>query len=278
MGKPRFRPAEDADADPSDPSPEDDVQMGFLEHIGELRKRLLWSMLGLVPGVCVAWYFKEVLLAMLAHPLAVAWNKLGLGEPKLHFANPIDGFVAYMQIALVVGVLIASPWIFWQVWSFISPGLYRREKRLAIPFVLASTIFFAGGAFFGYLVVFPLGFETFLGFAGQLPNQEIRIEPTIMLDEYLGFSLKMLIAFGVTFEVPVIITFLAAAHIVDWKQLLKFFRWWCLIAAVISALLTPPDVGSQLLMLVPLVLLYLLSIVFAFIVGRKKPKPVEAEP
>lgn len=268
----RGETAKEAEKEDGDAAPEDDVQMGFFEHIGELRRRLIRALFGLIPGIAVAWYFKEWLLDFLARPLALAWRKLGLGEPTLHFANPIDGFVAYLQIAFVVGLLAASPWIFWQIWAFISPGLYRREKRLALPFVIASTLFFAGGAFFGYQVVFPLGFETFLSFAGQLPSETLRIQPTIMLNEYLGFSLKMLIAFGVTFEIPVVITFLAAAHIVDWKQLLKFFRWWVVIAAVVSALLTPPDVGSQLLMLGPLIGLYLISIVFAWIVGRKKPK------
>lgn len=258
-------------------APERDVQMSFFDHLDELRRRLIRAAFGLVPGVAVAWFFKEQLLDLLVHPLVLAWHKLGLGAPELHFANPVDPFMAYMKIALVVGILAASPWIFWQFWGFISPGLYSREKRLALPFVIASTTFFAGGAVFGYLVVFPLGFETFLGFAGMLPSRELKVTPTIMISEYLDFSTQLLLAFGVVFEVPVVITFLALAGIVDWKQLLQFSRWWTVAAAVLAALLTPPDVGSMMMMFVPLMVLYFVSVGIAFLVGKKRPAPKPAD-
>ncbi|MFW6050857.1 MAG: twin-arginine translocase subunit TatC [Myxococcota bacterium] len=263
-------------ADPAETAvpehPEDDVEMSFLDHLGELRKRLIRSLLGVVPGVVVAWLFKERLLDLLLEPFIVAWRKRGLGEPSVHFANPIDPFVAYLKLALVGGALAAAPWIFWQIWAFISPGLYRREKKLAVPFVLASTICFVGGALFGYAIVFPLGFETFLGFAGLLPSESIRIHPTIMINEYLGFATRMLLAFGIVFEIPVVVTFMAAAGMVDWRQLLRFSRWWVLIATVIAAMLTPPDVGSQMLMLVPLIALYFVSIGLAWIFGFRRKK------
>jgi sec-independent protein translocase protein TatC len=258
-----------------DKDPEDDVEMTFFEHLGELRNRLVRALYGIVPGVALAWYFKERILDLLTAPLVQAWRRLGLGEPQLHFANPIDLFVAYLQIAVVCGLIFGSPWAFWQLWQFIAPGLYRRERRLALPFVFFSTIFFVGGSFFGYVFVFPLAFETFLSFAGNLPSADLRLQPTLMVSEYLDFSLRMLLAFGVTFEVPVVVTFLAFAGIVNWRQLLGFTRWWIVIAAVVSALLTPPDVGSQLMMLVPLILLYLLSIFLAWMFGPKVP-PKEA--
>lgn len=259
-----------------DEMPEDDVEMSFFDHLGELRVRLIRALWGLIPGMALAWGYKETLLEWLVWPMTQAWKKLDLGEPTLHFANPVDPFVAYLKIAVIVGLMVASPWVFWQIWSFISPGLYRKEKRLAIPFVLASTLFFAGGAIFGYFIVFPLGFETFLGFAGKLPSETLKITPTIMINEYLTFSTRMLLAFGLVFETPVVITFLAAAGIVDWKQLLKFGRWWVLIAAVLAALLTPPDVGSQLLMLGPLIALYYISVGIAFFFGTKRKKEREA--
>jgi sec-independent protein translocase protein TatC len=252
--------------------PEDDVPMSFFEHLGELRTRLIRALLGVVPGVAVGWLFKERLLEFLVEPLTVAWKTQDLGEPSIHFKNPIDPFVAYLKMAVIIGVLLASPWIFWQLWMFISPGLYRRERRLALPFVIFSTIFFAGGAVFGYLVVFPLGFETFLGFAGKLPSEELSIEPTIMIDEYLSFATRLLLAFGIVFEIPVIVTFMAAAGIVNWRQLLRFSRWWILVSTVLSAVLTPPDVASQLLMVVPLVVLYFASILLAWIFGMRREK------
>lgn len=251
--------------------PEDDVAMSFLDHIGELRKRLIRALLGLVPTITIAWFFKERLLDLLLKPFVEAWHANGLGDPQIHFANPIDPFVSYLKLAGVAGVLLAAPWIFWQVWGFISPGLYRREKRLALPFVLASTLFFAGGAVFGY-EIFPLFFQTFLGFSGMLPSHDIRIQPTIMITEYLDFATRMLLAFGVVFEIPVVVTFMAAAGIVDWRQLWRFGRWWLVIAALLAAILTPPDVGSQLMMLGPLLLLYFMSVGLAFLFGRRREK------
>jgi len=272
------RPADEPDEPVDADAPENDVQMGFLDHLDELRKRIVRALLGFVPGVAVAWVFRERLLDILVHPLVIAWHRLGLGAPQLHFANPVDPFMAYMKISLVIGILVSSPWVFWQLWAFISPGLYSREKRLALPFVLASTLFFAGGAVFGYLVVFPAGFETFLGFAGMLPSRELQITPTIMLGEYLDFSTQLLLGFGIVFEVPVIVTFLSLAGVVDWKQLLRFGRWWVVAASVIAALLTPPDVGSQLMMLIPLVVLYFLSVLIAFLVGKKRPEKTPKKP
>lgn len=254
-----------------------DEPMSLMDHLAELRTRLVRSLLGMIPGVTVAWMYRAELLEWLVAPMSKAWKQLGLGEPTIHFANPVDLFVAYMQIALVFGLLAASPWVFWQLWGFIAPGLYSREKRFAIPFVLASTLFFAGGALFGYSMVFPPAFEQFLGMAGALPANSIRVQPTIMIDEYMGFTTRLLLAFGLVFEVPVVVAFLAMAGIVNWKQLLMFGRWWILIASVIAALLTPPDVGSQMMMLVPLVVLYYLSVGVAYVLGPK-PSPSTAAP
>jgi sec-independent protein translocase protein TatC len=253
----------------TEPLPED-VPMTIIEHLRELRSRLIKCLLGIIPGTMLAWEYKEYLLDYLLVPLTAAWKDLGMGEPTVHFSNPVDLFVSYMKIAMVCGLLASSPWIFYQVWSFIAPGLYKRERMYVIPFVLASTIFFGGGAFFGYQVVFPMGFQTLLSLSGVLPSASVRVTPTIMLTEYLGFATRMLLAFGVVFEVPVVVTFLALAGIVNWKQLLAFGRYWVVIAAVIAALLTPPDVGSMTMMLVPLIVLYFLSVVLAYFFG---PKP-----
>jgi len=167
--------------------------------------------------------------------------------------------------------------VFWQVWAFIAPGLYRRERLYAIPSVLASTLCFAGGAYFGYMVVFPMGFETFLSMAGTLPSGIVNVQPTIMIDEYLGFATQMLLAFGTVFEVPVVVSFLAIAGLVNWKQLLSFGRWWVLIASILAAILTPPDVGSQMMMMIPLVGLYFLSVGIAYFVGPKVEPAAEPE-
>lgn len=256
-----------------DVDPEDDVEMTFFEHLGELRMRFVRALFGLVPGVVIAAIYAEDILEFLTRPLIDAYREQNLGDPQLHFANPADGFVAYMMIALVCGLIFASPWVFYQAWAFIAPGLYREEKRMALPFVFISAAFFIGGAFFGFEFVLPPAFNALLSFAGMLPNEELRIEPTIMMIDYLDFSLRLLLALGVTFEVPIIIGALAWLGMVDYKQLLGFSRWWVVISAVAAAVLTPSgDAGTMLLVLAPLVVLYYLGIVFAFIVGPR-PKP-----
>ncbi|NOY93467.1 MAG: twin-arginine translocase subunit TatC [Deltaproteobacteria bacterium] len=257
--------------------PEDDVEMGFFDHLRELRTRIVRALFGVIPGVVIAWGYKEQLLDLLLKPWIAAWRNLGLGDPKIHFANPMDPFIVYLKIAMVAGVLAATPWIFWQVWGFIAPGLYRKEKRMALPFVFFSTVCFVGGAAFGYLVVFPMAFETFLGFAGMLPSHDIVVQPTIMITEYMSLVTRLLLAFGIVFEVPVVVTFLAAMGVVNGPMLLRFSRWWVLVAALLSAILTPPDVASQVMMLVPLVVLYFISVGIAFIIGDRKKKRAEAE-
>lgn len=261
---------DDAESD----APLENAPMTVLDHLGELRKRLVLAVLGLLPGMAIAWSLREPLLEFLVAPLVTAMHKLGATTPALHYANPMDPFVAYFKIAVGVGVVLSAPWTLWQVWAFVSPALYRREKLYAIPFIFASALFFVGGAFFGYAFVFPVGFEMLMGIAGPLTT--VNVEPTIMIDQYLGFATTMLLAFGVVFEVPVVVTFLAAIKLVNWKQLLAFSRYWVVIASVLAAVLTPsPDIGSMLLMLAPLVGLYFVSIGVAYFIG---PDPEEAEP
>lgn len=250
--------------------PEDDVEMTFFDHLGELRNRLVKAMIGVIPGIVVAWSFKEDIFQFLKRPLDIACDRdPNCDQIVIHVPNPTDPVVGYMLIAAIVGLILASPWVFWQMWMFIAPGLYRRERRLAIPFVMVSTLFFVGGSFFGYYLVLPPAFEIFMSFLSE------DIVPNFMLLDYLELSTRLLIAFGVVFEVPVVITFLSFAGIVNWKQLLGFTRWWIVISAVIAALLTPPDVGSMSMMLVPLILLYFVSIFFAWLFGPKVPSAAE---
>ena len=256
--------------------PEDDVEMGFFEHIGELRTRLMRAIYGLVPAVFLTWAYKEKLLDIIFEPLRKAWIARHFqGAPSVHFANPVDAFMANMQVALIAGLVLASPWMFWQLWAFVSPGLYRKEKLLALPFVLVSTIFFVGGVVFGYLIVFPMGLGELFAFAGTLPSG-MTVTPTIMVDAYLDLATRMLLAFGVVFEVPVIVTFLALADIVTWRQLLQFSRWWLVVASILSAVLTPPDVASQMMMLIPLVVLYMISVGIAMLVQIPRARKAKA--
>jgi sec-independent protein translocase protein TatC len=252
------------------PVAEEDQEMTFFQHLNELRSRLLRSIVGLIPAVAVGWLFKKEIKDFLIAPLEPAWEKLHLpGEAVLRFAGPADAFMMYMKNSLIAGVLLASPWIFWQLWMFIAPGLYKKEKALAIPFIIASTVCFAGGAVFGYKLVFPEAFTVLLGFSDET------LVATLFVKDYMPFFRRMLLAFGVVFEVPVIVTFLAGAGIVTWQQLLKFSRWWIVCAAFISMLLTPQDVYTMVMMLIPLVLLYFVGVGCAYLLGvfQKKPSP-----
>lgn len=248
--------------------PSDDVPMTVMEHLTEFRHRLIISLIAMIPGAIVGWLYKEWILNMLLLPYSTAFRRLGLGEPKIHFGNPMDQMVAYFKQALVAGLLVGMPVIAWQVWAFISPGLYESEKRYAVPFSVATTLCFVGGALFGFQIVFPLVFETLLALTGSIG--EVTVEPTIMIMEYMSFAVRMLLAFGAVFEIPVVVTALSAAGMVNYRQLLGFGRWWVLISSVLAALLTPPDIGSMMIMMLPLVILYYFSVGIAFFVG---PKP-----
>jgi sec-independent protein translocase protein TatC len=263
--------SEDAkEARPEDPRPEDDVEMTFFEHLTELRTRLIRALIACIPGIGLGWYYRELLLEILTKPYVDANERIGFGR-QLHFADIADPFFWYLIMSAVTGLIIASPWVFWQLWGFISPGLYRREKRLAIPFVVVSTVFFVGGCYFGYAMVLDPAFQLFLGFGGQVGQSGLELVPTIMIDKYLSFATRLVLAFGLTFEVPVVISFLSFAGLVNWKQLVRFARWWLLISAVGAAILTPPDIATMLAMLVPLNLLYWVSILFALLFGPKPP-------
>ncbi|HEY2734038.1 MAG TPA: twin-arginine translocase subunit TatC [Polyangiales bacterium] len=252
--------------------PEDDLPMTVLEHLGELRGRLIKALLGVLPGMFIAWGYRDNLLEFLFTPFADAYVALKLGKPVMHFSNPPELFMVQMKIAIVAGLMFSSPWVFYQVWAFVAPGLYRRERRFAIPFVVASTVCFACGAFFAYKLFMGPMYEALLGMGGLLPGGAISIEPMMMITENISFATQVLLAFGVVFEVPVVVTFLALAGIVNWRQLLSFGRWWVVISSLLAAVLTPTaDAVSMMIMMAPMVILYFLAVGLAFLFGPKLP-------
>ena len=274
-------------------STEPDKVMSFTDHLQELRTRLKYALISVVVTMIIAYAFSDVLFVWLAQLLIAAWHAADLGTPKLHFANPIEPFFTYIKISLLGGIFLSAPVLFYQLWAFIAPGLYRREKKYAIPFAMVSALFFVGGACFGYFVVFPLGFQFFLGFAqldmgsmhdvlgGALSvsmKETFQIQPTLMMSEYLALVWRLLLGFGLIFELPLLIFFLTMAGVVTVGALWRFNRYFIIVAFVISAALTPPDVVTQVFMAGPLVILYNLSILVAFIVQRKKKEPDEAAP
>ncbi len=251
--------------------------MTLWEHLEELRSRIIKMIFAFMLGAGIAWWKKKLLLAILTEPFVTAWKPSAVGGvPALHFQTPAAGFIAYVKLAGLAGLVFALPIMLYQVWAFVAPGLYAKEKRLAIPFVVSSCVLFAGGAYFGWRFAFPPAFQFLLGIGGQV-GEGLRVEPTVMLDEYVGFVTQMLLAFGAAAELPVVVFFLAVIGVVTHQHLIKFFRYFVVIAFIIAAVITPPDPLSQLLLALPLIGLYGVSILVAWLFGRKRELPA-AEP
>lgn len=251
-------------------TPEDST-MTLWEHLEELRSRLVKAAFAYALGAAIAWFYREPLLLWIAQPFTEAWAAGHLvGKASLHFGAPAALFMAYLKLALLGGFVLALPLILYQVWAFIAPGLYAKEKRLTIPFVVASCSLFCLGGLFGFKFAFPIAFQYLLSFAGPVGNGDFQVTPTVMIDDYMSFVLQMLVAFGLVFELPVLVFFLSVAGIVDHKLLIRFFRHFVVVAFVVAAVFTPPDLMSQLLLAVPLVVLYSVSIVIAYFFARKR--------
>ncbi|WP_419664050.1 TatC: sec-independent protein translocase protein [Desulfosarcina variabilis str. Montpellier] len=237
-----------------------DDKIPFTAHLEELRKRLIISFIAVGIGFTLCYGFKEWLFQILTQPLISVMQD---GETLIYTGLP-EAFFTFLKVSFLGGLMIASPVIIYQFWMFVAPGLYDREKRLLLPIVFLSTLFFVGGALFGYFIVFPYGFQFFLGFATET------IRPMPSMKEYLSFSAKLLLAFGLVFELPLVITFLARLGIVTVPFLKKNRKYALLLFFVGAAILTPPDVVTQIMMALPLMLLYEISIIGARIFGRKK--------
>jgi sec-independent protein translocase protein TatC len=242
----------------------DDDKLPFTAHLEELRKRLIICFYAVGVGFVICYFFSNRLFHILMHPLLVAMPP----DEKLIYTGLPEAFFTYLKVAFLAGVLLAVPVIMYQLWMFIAPGLYDKERRLALPIVFLSSLFFMGGALFGYFVVFPFGFKFFMGFASDA------IRPLPSMKEYLSFSTKLLFAFGLVFELPLFISFLAKLGIVDVHFLRTKRKYAILLFFVVAAILTPPDVITQIMMAVPLILLYEVSILGAKMFGKK---PTEAD-
>ncbi len=246
---------------------DEDEKLPFTAHLEELRKRLIVCFIAVGVGFVLSYGFKERLFDILVQPLTSAMQ----ADDKLIFTGLPEAFFTYLKVSFLSGLILAAPVIIYEFWMFVSPGLYRREKRILLPIIFLSTVFFVGGSLFGYFIVFPYGFKFFLGFA----TDRIRALPS--MKEYLSFASKLLLAFGLVFELPLALTFMARLGIVSVDFLKKNRKYAILIFFVGAAILTPPDVVTQVMMALPLMLLYEISIVGARLFGRKAPAAAEEE-
>jgi sec-independent protein translocase protein TatC len=243
--------------------------MTLWEHLDELRRRLVKMMIAFAIGGIAAWNFRHEIFEILTIPFVAAWDTTKHGPlPKIHFQSPAAAFIAFVKLSALSGFIAALPIMLYQVWAFIAPGLYAKEKRWAIPFVATSCLLFAGGAYFGWRFAFPAAFQFLLGMGGQFGG--VKIEPTLMFDGYIEFVSHMLLAFGGAAELPVVAFFLSVIGVITHHHLIKFFRYFVVIAFVIAAVITPPDPLSQFMLAVPLIGLYGISILIAYVFAKKR--------
>jgi sec-independent protein translocase protein TatC len=252
-----------------------DGRMPFFEHLRELRGRLRNAAIAFVVAFVACWFVAEPIFDWLSVPLEHAWmrNKDVLG-PVMHesFSAPTEPFWVYMSVAMWAGIFASSPLVFYQLWRFIAPGLYKKERNIGLVFSVCSALFFVAGALFCYYFVLENLYAYLLSYS------KASLTPQIMMGTYFDLTKDMMLAFGAVFEMPVLIYFLAKVGLVTHRSLWKFNRWFIVLAFIIGAVLTPsPDPISQIMMAVPMVLLYNMSILTAYVVTRGKEKKKEAQ-
>lgn len=248
----------------------DEARMSFLEHLAELRVRLRNAAIVFLLAVIVSFVFVKKYFEVLVRPARLAWEATLKGRPAVfHFASPTEPFWVYTKLALVGGLLAASPFVLWELWKFIAPGLYRKEKRLALVVTGATAACFVGGTMFGYFVLCEPALRYMFDFAQQFNG--FQLEPTIMMEKLVGFLMGMMLGTGVAFELPVVLTVMGWMGLVTARMLWKFDRYALILAAGIGGVLTPgADVLSQLMLAFPLFGLYNISILLVWMIERAK--------
>ena len=231
----------------------DETKAPLMEHLIELRRRLLWCLAALAAAFFACLYFARDIFAVLVQPL------LNAGQGKLIYTDIFEAFFAEVKVALFAAAMLTFPVIATQLWKFVAPGLYAKEKKAFLPFLIMTPFFFAGGATFAYFVAMPWALKFLLGFEGDIGGVQQEALPAV--GNYLSFSTRFLFGFGIAFLTPVLLMILERAGLVTREQLAKSRRYAIVAAAAVSAVLTPPDVISMLLLLVPLYLLYEFAII-----------------
>jgi sec-independent protein translocase protein TatC len=241
--------------------------MPFLAHLEELRKRILLSLVGVVAGFFSCWSSADRIFGLMQQPIIRALRNHGLAG-GLVYLNPTEPFNLYLEVGLVAGLFVASPFVFYQLWLFIAPGLYRNEKRYLLPFILSSVTLFMAGGFFGYTMVYPASLDFLIGY-GQ------RFQPMITIGEYTKLFLTIIVGLGLIFEMPILVFFLALMRVITARWMWRNLRYSILAIFVVAAMVTPTtDILNMCLFAAPMVALYAISIGVAWLVNRRPdPRP-----
>ncbi|MEE8573978.1 MAG: twin-arginine translocase subunit TatC [Thermodesulfobacteriota bacterium] len=237
------------------------ASMDLISHLTELRSRMLVIVVSLIVAFAITYTYSKVLYDILAMPLLAA---LPPEHEYLAFTGVVEPFYTYLKAALVSAVVLACPVILYEIWAFAAPGLYKNEKKWFFPVVFFSILLFLTGVLFAHRVVFPVGFKYLLSFAGS------ELRPVLSMGGYFSFATKLLVAFGAVFELPLFVLVLSVLGVVSGPGMLRAWKYALLVSVVVGAVLTPPDVFSQLLMAGPIMLLYSVSIIIAYVFGKKK--------
>jgi sec-independent protein translocase protein TatC len=242
--------------------------MTFLEHLEELRVRLIRGLLSLVLGFAACWGFRERIFEIMTQPMRASFPNI-----EFIYTEPAEAFMLYIKMAFFVGIFVASPLVLYQIWAFISPGLYKHERVWAIPFIVFGSLFFIGGGLFGHYVLFPVTFR----FLGEFGGQDMKFLPKVT--EYYSFYAWFVLALGIVFQLPVVMFVMARIGLVNAGFLIRQFKYAVLLSFVVSAVITPTaDIVTQSLLAGPMLLLYLVGILVTWLFGKKREPAAEDEP
>ncbi|CAN5630849.1 twin-arginine translocase subunit TatC [soil metagenome] len=247
----------------------DDSRAPLLDHLIELRRRLLYCIAALLIGFGIAFYFSESIFAFLVHPLVKA------GQPKVIYTQLFEAFLVQVKVSFFAAMMLAFPVVANQLWLFVAPGLYKKERRALLPFLLATPLLFLTGAAMAYYVAVPMALHFLLSYQGNVGGIEREALPA--LGNYLSFVMQFLFAFGIAFLLPVLLMLLERAGIVTRRQLVSARRYAIVASFAVAAVLTPPDIGSQLLLAIPLCFLYEIALVGIWFTERKRARETLAE-
>jgi sec-independent protein translocase protein TatC len=247
--------------------------MSFLAHLEELRRRIIRSAIFVAGGFGVCWWFHEQIFGFMQRPIVNALKNNGIADQTLKYHNPTDPFNMYLKVSLIAGLFVASPFVLYQVWAFIAPGLYRRERKYVLPFMVFTPALFVAGGLFGYGIVYPEALNFLIKFSKQF-------QPLITINEYTDLFMAIVVGMGVIFEMPILVFFLAVFGIVNAGWMWRNIRYAILVIFILAAIITPtPDITNMCIFAAPMVLLYFVSVLVAYFVhpSRRNKKKENAQ-